>query len=65
MKEDDLDSIEWIVKSNKTITKDDIQNAIPIVKELEQKKIKESLNAKALLLNRLGITEEEAKLLLS
>ena len=63
--EDDLDSIEWIVTSNGAIDKADIEAAIPVVKKAEADKQKAEAQAKAAILARLGITEDEAKLLLS
>ena len=62
--EDDLDSIEWIVTSNGPINKADIEAAIPVVKKSAADKQKEDEAAKAALLAKLGITEEEAQLLL-
>jgi ABC-type proline/glycine betaine transport system ATPase subunit len=63
--EDDLESIEWIVTSNGPISINDIEQNIPLVKQLEADKQAQAQAAKAALLDRLGITEDEAKLLLS
>jgi hypothetical protein len=65
MKEDDLDSIEWIVTSNGPLSIEDIEKNILVVKKLEADRQVEATAAKSALLERLGITEDEAKLLLS
>jgi hypothetical protein len=62
--EDNLDSIEWIVTSNGDLDKEAILSAIPIVKKAASDKENKNKNDKKALLERLGITEEEAKLLL-
>lgn len=62
--EDNLDSIEWIVTANGAIDKADIEAAIPVVKKAEADKQNAEAVARAALLERLGITEEEARLLL-
>jgi hypothetical protein len=62
---DNPDTIIWEDESVTTPTKSEIDLAL---KNLEDQKILDATNkaqAKALLLDRLGITEDEAKLLLS
>ena len=62
---DDYSTIEWINLIGKAPTKTEIDNAI---KEIKAEEITESdtkANAKSALLAKLGITEDEAKLLLS
>jgi len=59
------DEIEWLDQEQTMPTDLEIQNGLVAYKEwLEQKEIQRAQN-KAALLARLGITEEEAKLLLS
>ena len=65
MYDDNPDTIIWEDESVTTPTKSEIDLAL---KNLEDQKILDATNkaqAKALLLDRLGITEDEAKLLLS
>ena len=47
------------------ITKEQFEQAIPVVQEIEKNKQIETAAARAALLKRLGITAEEARLLLS
>jgi hypothetical protein len=61
---DDFNSITW-VDDVKPVTKKEFDEGFPLVDAWLEKKQAEKEVAKTELLNRLGITQEEAKLLLS
>jgi hypothetical protein len=61
----DYSTINWIVLEGDAPTQSEIDEAIELVKSEELAEIEAQANAKAELLERLGITEDEAKLLLS
>ena len=62
---DSLDGLEWLDKEQTKPTEEEILSAIPILEAEEIKKIEAKATEKAALLAKLGITEAEAKLLLS
>lgn len=62
---DDYSTIQWIVLDGIAPTKSEIEEAIEQIKADEIAKATAKAQAKIDLLNRLGITAEEAKLLLS
>lgn len=62
--ENDYSSIKWDVLEGDAPTPKEIEDAIKIIKVEEAKELEIKAAAKAALLERLGITEEEAKLLL-
>ena len=62
---DDYSTIKWDVLEGDAPTQAEIDAAIKQVKADEAQAKIDKATAKAALLNRLGITEEEAKLLLS
>jgi hypothetical protein len=62
--EDDLDTLVFIKLTGDEPTHKQINDTIPIVKALEQQKKTDAANDKAALLAKLGITEDEARLLL-
>jgi hypothetical protein len=61
----DYSTIKWDVLEGDAPTQSEIDAAIKTVKADEKAEATAKLNAKAALLSRLGITAEEAKLLLS
>jgi hypothetical protein len=61
---DDYSTINWDVLDGTPPTLQDIEIAIDKIKNDEAKAETEKLAAKAILLNKLGITDDEAKLLL-
>lgn len=61
----DYSSIEWIVLDGDAPTQKEIDAAIKQIKADEITQAANKAAAKAALLDRLGITEDEAKLLLS
>lgn len=61
----DYSTIKWIVLEGKAPTQAEIDAAIEQVKADEAQAVIEQTAAKAALLERLGITADEAKLLLS
>lgn len=63
--DDDYSTIKWDVLEGDAPTKKQIDDAIKAVKAEEANQIEANATAKAALLDRLGITEDEAKLLLS
>lgn len=63
--EDDLDTLVFIKLTGDEPTHKQITDTIAIVKALESQKKIDAANEKAALLAKLGITEDEAKLLLS
>jgi hypothetical protein len=63
--DDDYSTIKWDVLEGDAPTKKQIDDAIKTVKAEEAKQVETNAAAKAALLDRLGITEDEAKLLLS
>jgi hypothetical protein len=63
--DDDYSTVKWDVLDGDAPTKKDIDNAIEQVKAEEKTEATNKATAKAALLSRLGITEDEAKLLLS
>ena len=62
---EDYSSIEWHVLKGEAPTEAEILAAIDVVKAAEQAEEAEKLAKKAELLAKLGITEDEARLLLS
>ena len=64
-KENDYSTIEWFELQGSAPTAKQIQDAIAQIKVEESLKIESDLAAKEALLDRLGITADEAKLLLS
>ena len=62
---DDYSTINWIVLEGNAPTQAQIDDAIEQVKAEEANQIETNAAAKAALLDRLGITADEAKLLLS
>ena len=61
---DDYEGLDWVSNSEKP-TKAELEKLWPVVQaELEAQK-QAKINARAALLERLGITEEEARTLLS
>jgi hypothetical protein len=65
IKDNDYATIEWFVLDGKAPTVAEINVAIEQVKIDEIAEAEAKAQAKAALLDRLGITEDEAKLLLS
>ena len=63
--DDDYSTIKRDVLEGDAPTKKQIDDAIKTVKAEEAKQVETNAAAKAALLDRLGITEDEAKLLLS
>jgi hypothetical protein len=63
--DDDYSTIKWDVLDGDAPTKKQIDDAIKAIKVDEANEVKTNAAAKAALLDRLGITEDEAKLLLS
>jgi len=63
--DNDLDSIQWKNLTGDAPTKAQIEKAMMDVEKEEKAEAKIKAEAKSKLLERLGITEEEAKLLLS
>jgi hypothetical protein len=63
--DDDYSTVKWDVLDGDAPTKKEIDNAIEQVKAEEKTEAADRATAKAALLDRLGITEDEAKLLLS
>jgi hypothetical protein len=63
--DDDYSTINWDVLEGNAPTKKQIDDAIKAIKADEANQIEANATAKAALLDRLGITEDEAKLLLS
>jgi hypothetical protein len=63
--DDDYSTIKWDVLEGDAPTKKQIDDAIKAVKADEANQIEANATAKAALLERLGITEDEAKLLFS
>lgn len=63
--EDDYDSIKWDVLEGTAPTKKEIEDAIKDIKAKEITDAETKAAAKTALLTRLGITEDEAKLLLA
>lgn len=62
---DDYSTIEWIKLDGNAPSKKQIDDAIKAIKTFESSEAETKAAAKAALLERLGITEDEAKLLLS
>ena len=62
---DDYSSIKWDVLKGDAPTQAEIDDAITQIKADEAAELEAKANQKAALLERLGITEEESKLLLS
>ena len=62
---EDYSTIEWHVLEGEAPTASEVISAIEIVKEQEAAAEAEKAATKAALLDRLGITEDEARLLLS
>lgn len=63
-KEEDYSTIEWIVLEGDAPTADEIAAEIVRIKQQEESDAVSKEQAKAALLDRLGITAEEAALLL-
>ena len=61
---DDYSTIKWDVLEGEAPTKAEIETEIAKIKADEKKEIKANSEAKAALLERLGITADEAALLL-
>jgi hypothetical protein len=61
----DYSTIKWDILEGNAPTEKEIEKAIAEIKTEEQVDVESKAQAKAALLERLGITEEEAKLLLS
>jgi hypothetical protein len=61
----DYSTIKWIKLDGDAPTKKEIDDAIKAIKADEVKEAKANAIAKSALLEKLGITEDEAKLLLS
>jgi hypothetical protein len=64
MSEDNLDTLVFIKLTGDEPTHQQINETIPIVKDLEQQKKTDAAAQKQALLAKLGITAEEAQLLL-
>lgn len=62
---DDYSTIKWDVLNGDAPTEKEIADTIKIIKAEEAKESAAKTAAKAALLERLGLTEEEARLLLS
>jgi hypothetical protein len=62
---DDYSTIKWNVLKGDAPTQPEIDDAISQIKADEGAELESKANQKAALLERLGITEEEARLLLS
>lgn len=63
--DDDYSTIKWDILDGDAPTQKQIDDAIKVIKAEEADQAKLKAEAKATVLNRLGITEDEAKLLLS
>ena len=63
--DDDYSTIQWDVLEGNAPTQKQIDDAIKLIKAEEANEAEIKATAKAALLERLGITEDEAKLLLS
>lgn len=61
----DYSTIKWDVLEGDAPTAKEVEDAIKAIKAEKAKELQSKAAAKAALLERLGITEEEAKLLLS
>ena len=62
---DDYSTINWVILKGKAPTQSEIDEAIEQIKAEEANQVETKAAAKAALLDRLGITADEAKLLLS
>lgn len=63
--ENDYKTIEWFVLEGEAPTQKEIDDAIKAIKAEEANQVETDATRKAALLDRLGITEDEAKLLLA
>ena len=63
--EDDYSTVKWDVLEGDAPTQKEIDDTIKTIKAEEAKEVKATATAKSALLEKLGITEDEAKLLLS
>ena len=63
--DDDYSTIKWDVLEGDAPTKKEIDDAIKAIKAFEKTDAANKATAKTEILNRLGLTEDEAKLLLS
>jgi hypothetical protein len=63
--DDDYSTIKWIILDGDAPTKAQVEAEILKLKKLDADKVKNDAAKKAALLEKLGITEDEAKLLLS
>ena len=63
-KNDDYSTIQWVVLNGDAPTIEEITEAIATVKQIETAAAAEKAAEKAALLAQLGITEDQAKLLL-
>ena len=63
--DDDYSTVQWDILEGDAPTKKEIDDAIKAIKTEEENQAETNAAAKAALLERLGITEDEAKLLLS
>ena len=61
----DYNGLEWLDTTSEKPTFEEIQNAVNAYKTKQEQEKLQAASAKQALLDRLGITEEEAKLLLS
>jgi hypothetical protein len=62
---DDLDGLTFIKPDNLTVTQEQVDQAIIELGQIRQAEAQAKATQKAALLERLGITEDEAKLLLA
>jgi hypothetical protein len=62
--DDDYSTVKWDVLEGDAPTAKEVQDAIKAIKAEEAEELQLKAAAKAALLERLGITEEEARLLL-
>jgi len=65
IKEEDYSTIEWHELEGNAPTLKEIEAAIPLVKKAESDELAAKEAKRAEILSRLGLTEDEAKLLLS
>lgn len=65
IRDNDYSTIEWIVLEGKAPTLKQVEEAIITVQEKEAQQAAENAARRAAILERLGLTEDEAKLILS
>ena len=63
--DNDFNTIKWDYIEGDTPTLKELEDALKIANKLEQEAEKNKIAARQAILDRLGLTEEEAKLLLS